>query len=575
MRRFFLVEIAFRLAILLAGMAVADAGARASEPSLLAAAREGDLPAVRELIREGANVNELNPGGQSALMLATWQGDFEMARALLWAGADPSLRDVRGRRAMDMAPPDTADSVALQLLLRCWTYFGTRHAAEQAAPLRPHLVVINDKYVDPMHPEFAGRYWINADEAEGAPGRDDDRNGFVDDVYGWNFDDHEPLRAPLLAIDESEETKRFLEDLAKSYAGLGQRQPNEAAALRNRLRRRYDNPLVKQIGLEALWDAGIPLDDYRYAKLFYSASHGTHVAGVALEASGGEALIHATSTGAMKTKEAALLTRKEFLEGKAREAASYLLFLEQVAAAIRDESRRTAERAGDYLEHTGAGVVNLSWLRNAGWVKRRAEELEKIYRETGSNPDSIAGVEALLTRDRLSEVALELAIADAALFAQLAHEHPNVLFVVAAGNHGEDVDKTFPSPAWLSALFPNVVTVGACDEVGAPLPASNYGELGVQLFAPGKEVHSAMLGGIRGSMSGTSMAAPQVAGVAARIREKFPTLTAPDVREVLEASAARSERLEGKCSSGGILDPLEAARLAEDLSRHKREDSRG
>ncbi len=54
------------------------------------------------------------------------------------------------------------------------------------------IVAVIDSGLDLSHPEFAGRVWVNTAEANGAPGRDDDGNGYVDDVNGWNFQANSP-----------------------------------------------------------------------------------------------------------------------------------------------------------------------------------------------------------------------------------------------------------------------------------------------------------------------------------------------------------------------------------------------
>ena len=83
---------------------------------------------------------------------------------------------------------------------------------------------------------------------------------------------------------------------------------------------------------------------------------------------------------------------------------------------------------------------------------------------------------------------------------------------------------------------------------------SSYGPTSVQWAAMGKDVHSAMLSGIEGKESGTSMASPSVAGVAALMRANHPKLRAMDVRRILEATAKPEKSFVGKIATEGIMD---------------------
>ena len=76
-------------------------------------------------------------------------------------------------------------------------------------------------------------------------------------------------------------------------------------------------------------------------------------------------------------------------------------------------------------------------------------------------------LDTLVTTLQLENLALELSVADAAMFATLFYENPDVLFVIAAGNATEDNDKGLPSPQYLSRFFPNVITVASHGASGA------------------------------------------------------------------------------------------------------------
>lgn len=161
----------------------------------------------------------------------------------------------------------------------------------------------------------------------------------------------------------------------------------------------------------------------------------------------------------------------------------------------------------------------------------------------------------------------------------------DVLLVHASGNAGTDNDQgeNFPSKNYLHKKFlgcnkaPNWLEVGASTFEPAPdmiAGFSNYGKKTVDLFSPGVQIYSTIPGNKYESLQGTSMASPIAAGVAAMIRSYFPTLTAEQVKDILVKSAIQNQELnklpgskkEVKLSeisvSGGTINAYEAVKLA-------------
>jgi cell wall-associated protease len=169
-------------------------------------------------------------------------------------------------------------------------------------------------------------------------------------------------------------------------------------------------------------------------------------------------------------------------------------------------------------------------------------------------------------------------------------ESKDVLLIHAAGNDGKNVDtaNNFPNPVFQDTKnkATNYITVGA--NAGGPdslLAASfsNYGQTQVDLFAPGVNVYSTIPGSKYAAFSGTSMATPVVAGVAALVLEYYPNLSAKQLKSVLERSVtkyagttvmtpgARAKIDFAKLSvTGGVVNAYNALKLAATLKGERK-----
>ncbi len=131
-----------------------------------------------------------------------------------------------------------------------------------------------------------------------------------------------------------------------------------------------------------------------------------------------------------------------------------------------------------------------------------------------------------------------------------------ILFVAAAGNNGTDNDKRPHYPS--NYNLPNVISVAAMDRNDQLASFSNYGIKTVHIAAPGKEIVSTWLNAGFREASGTSMAAPQVAGVAALILADNPKMKVETLRKKLLNSVDKLDVLEGKVENGGRLNAAKA-----------------
>lgn len=170
-------------------------------------------------------------------------------------------------------------------------------------------------------------------------------------------------------------------------------------------------------------------------------------------------------------------------------------------------------------------------------------------------------------------------------------EEKDVLFVHAAGNDGANLDDpanpNFPNDQINNGpeIADNVLTVGAlASKYGSKMVAvfSNYGDINVDVFAPGDAIYSSMPGSKYDYQGGTSMAAPAVAGVAALIWSYYPKLTAPQIKQIimesglaprakviLDGDTSKTATLDEISTSGKIVNAYNALIMAHNVSSGK------
>jgi thermitase len=145
-----------------------------------------------------------------------------------------------------------------------------------------------------------------------------------------------------------------------------------------------------------------------------------------------------------------------------------------------------------------------------------------------------------------------------ALERQVIEAHPKTLYVTAAGNGGADSvgDDVDTSPVYPCA-FPsaNVLCVGAYTKSNVPAAFSNYGTNSVDVFAPGQSIDSTWKNGDYAFASGTSMAAPHVAGLAALLLARNPNLTTAQIKAAIMSTVVPANVPASYTSvSGGRID---------------------
>jgi len=138
---------------------------------------------------------------------------------------------------------------------------------------------------------------------------------------------------------------------------------------------------------------------------------------------------------------------------------------------------------------------------------------------------------------------------------QFIGEKYGTLVIAASGNSSKNIDVRLTYPA--SFENENLLVVASTHRFGGLSSFSNYGKKNVDLAAPGSSIYSTVPGGYS-SMSGTSMAAPTTAGVAAEVLSRFPNLSVLELKQVLMGNVTKKSRFANKMVSGGRVD-LKAA----------------
>lgn len=202
----------------------------------------------------------------------------------------------------------------------------------------------------------------------------------------------------------------------------------------------------------------------------------------------------------------------------------------------RSQRMAAAHRAAvEHFRKAGTRVVNMSWRYGPNFF-----EGALAYHNVGGSPEERKEIAKRLFA--IEKRALEEAIAGA----------PEILFVAGSGNEDNSADFSEYIPAGLE--LPNLITAGAVDSSGTETSFSTFGRT-VVVHANGFEVASYAPGGEKLKLSGTSMASPQVANLAAKLFAMKPELTVAQVKALILKGAEKNGRV-------NLINPRRTLELA-------------
>ena len=404
------------------------------------------------------------------------------------------------------------------------------------------IVGVIDSGVDIEHKDLEGKIWINTDEIAGN-GIDDDNNGYIDDIHGWNFLGN----AEGAHVNEARlEKTRILASLSAKYDGIdpnsieqdaeyelylkvkedvaaGRAQFEQYMGMLDKLPEDAQNYIKSQMNFNLnvdfddrslIGDDPDDFSDVNYGNADVEgpdALHGTHVSGI---------------IGAIRGND---------LGGDGVAENVKIMVLRAVPNG--DEFDKDIALAVRYAVDNGAEVINMSFGKAYSPNQKEVYEAFKYADEKG------------------------------------------VLLIHAAGNDAKDIDvePNYPTSmySFQDAPLDHFVTIGASTKnKGAELVASfsNFGAKGVDVFAPGFEIYNAVPQSDYMNLQGTSMAAPMVAGAAAMLKSYFPKLTMKEIKEAMYETSVKYPKVEGfkdKSVTGGVVNIYNAAKACKKLSKKK------
>jgi cell wall-associated protease len=481
-------------------------------------------------------------------------------------------------------------------------------------PSRTVIVAVIDSGIDIDHEDLKSVIWVNEDEIPDN-GIDDDKNGYIDDVHGWNF---------IGGKEGNVDADTY--ELTREYIRLKIKYENaDGNKISKKQKPEYESYLQIKDKFEKL-KAKNEQQYKLYANMYRSITFSIDT----LKAIMNVEKITPEEVRKFQTDDPGLLFAKGFLlsmyrnMGEDADLDEYLAELKEAVdyygvivkygynenfdsrtivgdniSNVQEKNYGNKDVKGPDPEHGThvAGIIAADRKNDIG-VKGIADNVKIMVVRAVPNGDE---------RDKDVANAIIYAVDNGAKVINMSFgksfspqkeavdkavrhaEQKGVLLVHAAGNDAEniDVEKNFPNRFYLDGKeAKNWIEVGASSagtDDGFVGSFSNYGKKSVSLFAPGVEIYSTVPGSKYKNLDGTSMASPSAAGVAALLMSYFPELTAVQVKEILMKSTRKFDNLKiqkpggGKVefnqlsASGGLVNAYEAVKMAQSLKTMKLE----
>lgn len=474
------------------------------------------------------------------------------------------------------------------------------------------IVAVIDSGIDTTHEDLKPILWTNPKEIPGN-GIDDDKNGYIDDVHGWNFLGGKDGRN---VKEDSYEGARIYHKLKNKWEGR-----TVADAISDADKKEFaDFERAKQKTVGDVDPQQSKQIEFMYTKVVKGDSLIRKELGKSSYTTVDMETYRPTDADATMTKAILIniskannsndITNEQLIEelsGELRKGESALKApIEYRKDIVKDDETNINDR----------NYGNNDLLANTPMHGTHCAGIIGAVRNNGKGMDGIAdNVRIMAVRavpdgdehDKDIANAIRYAVDNGAQIISMSFgkdfspekewvddafryaASKNVLIVHAAGNDSKNVDTTynFPNPYYLNGKgrAENVITVGASGDLkngGLTASFSNYGKKEVDVFAPGVNIYSTLPGGNNyGNLSGTSMACPVVAGTAALLLEYYPNLTAVQLKEAIEKSAVAPKgkvnnpetkekvSLSDLSKSGGFLNAYEAMKYAGNMQTKK------
>ncbi len=472
------------------------------------------------------------------------------------------------------------------------------------------IVGVIDSGIDVAHEDLKDVTWINEDEIAGN-NKDDDANGYVDDLHGWNF------LGGAQGADNPEqlELTRIVQQWKPRFEG----QTISSVAAKDTTDFKLYTKLKKIVDDKSA-NASNQVMQYAAIKDFVAKANDTIVKTL------GKENYNLNEVNGIILAKPALMQGKmiimRILDGGDTVPAA-LDQLTEIVAHYKNQLDAqykidfNGRVAGDDPYDINDTNYGNGWVIGSKDTESHGTHVSGIIAATRNNGVGMNGVASNVKimalravpdgdeYDKDIALAIRYAVDNGAKVVNMSFGKsysPNaewvydaikyaaqkdVLLVHAAGNDGSDIDtaENFPNDSKdkINEFADNVITVGAMTrhyDERLVASFSNYGKKNVDIFAPGLEIYSTFPKDSYESIQGTSMAAPEVAGVAALIRSFYPTLTASQVKKIIMESGleydgevilpgSESEKASFKdlSVSGKILNAYNALKLAEKMAK--------